>query len=62
MACESCEWKDAAARAGAVADALPEFKTNRIEFFQDLESSISERQHVTKRQMEVIESAEGEVD
>lgn len=56
------EWEDAAQRAQDVADSLPAWKTNRIEFFSDLADSIREARHVTERQLEVIESAEGELE
>jgi hypothetical protein len=56
------EWQDAAQRAQDVADALPSWKTNRIEFFSDLADSIREARHVTPYQLEVIEDAEGEIE
>lgn len=62
MSCESCEWKNAAERALDVSASLPDWKTNRIEFFTDLANSIEEREHVTERQLEVIDDAESEAD
>jgi hypothetical protein len=60
MACDDCGWKDAASRATDVADSMPEWKTNRIEFFHSLADSIEERKHATERQLMVIDDAEGE--
>ena len=59
--CDDCDWDDAADRAREVAAALPEWKTNRRDFFEELADSIEERMHVTERQLEVIESAEDEL-
>ena len=53
-------WKDAVERARDVAAWFPEWKTNRIEFFNDMADTIEEAQHVTPRQMEVIEDAEAD--
>jgi hypothetical protein len=60
--CDRCEWQDAANRAYDAANALPEWKTNRIEFLQDVAGTIEEMGHVTPRQLEVIENAEEEAD
>jgi hypothetical protein len=59
--CQMCEWLDAANRALAVADALPAWKTNSASFYLDMAATIQAKQHVTPRQLEVIEEGESEV-
>lgn len=60
--CARCEWKDAAMRALDAAGSLPAWQTNRIEFLEDVAATIEEKQHVTDRQLEVIENAEGDAE
>lgn len=60
MACGECEWDDTAERAEDAADALPKFKTQRIELLQDIAATIRKNEHVTEKQLAVIENAEEE--
>lgn len=60
--CAGCEWKDAALRALDAAASLPAWKSIRIEFLEDVAATIEEKRHVTDRQLEVIENAEGDAE
>lgn len=62
MACDNCEWEDAAERAENVADALPSWKSKSREFFQSVSETILEKKHATEKQLDVIEKAEGELE
>jgi formylmethanofuran dehydrogenase subunit D len=60
--CQRCEWSDAVERAKAVATAQPEWKTKSVEFFESVAETIEEMEHVTPRQLEVIEEGEEQVE
>lgn len=56
--CNSCKWADAANKAEEVADALPSYQSKKREFLESVAETITEKRHVTDRQLEAIERAE----